>query len=140
MGQTDAIAGKKQRAFRLIQLLDQASDLFGHVCIGGTIFEFRGVECAQGGGIFNWGGLNIERDVDPHRAGAAIESQIDRLLKVVANLAGFKDRDGVLGDRLDDGDNVNFLHAELEHAQRTAVFREHAIRALDLAGNEERGR
>jgi len=46
---------------------------------------------------------------------------------------------GILRDRLDDGDDVDLLHAELTHAQRLASDGvEHAVGALDLAGEEDR--
>ena len=39
--------------------------------------------------------------------------------------------------RADDGDDVDFLHADLSHAQRGAVGGEHPVGALHLAGDEQ---
>ena len=67
-----------------------------------------------------------------------MEREIDGLLHVIADVFRLENRDRVLGDRLDDGDDVHFLHAELAHAQRLAVLVEHAVGPLHLAGDEER--
>src|SRR5579863_10133410 len=69
--------------------------------------------------------LDVERDVNPHRAGTPAERKINGLLHVIANIAGLENRHGVFGDWLDDGNDVHFLNAELTHTQRTAVFVKH---------------
>ena len=51
--------------------------------------------------------------------------------------AGFEDGDGVLGERRHDRDDVDLLHTDLANAHRRAIGVEHAIRALDLARDEE---
>ncbi len=61
------------------------------------------------------------------------------LFEVVADVGGVEDGDGVLGDGLDDGDDVDLLDAELAHAERLAVGGEHAVGAFDLSGEEEDG-
>ena len=86
------------------------------------------------------GGLDVEGDVDPDRAGAAVEREIDGFLEVVADVFGDEDRLGVLGDGPDDGADVDLLDAELAHAEGLAGGGvEHAVGALDLAGEEEGG-
>ena len=98
-----------------------------------------GVEAAQGSFV-DRGGLHVERDVDPDRPGAAVHGEVDGLLEVIADVVGLEHDDGVLGDRRDDGNDVDFLDAELAHAERLAGDGvEHAVGALDLAGEEEHG-
>jgi hypothetical protein len=64
-----------------------------------------------GGGI-NLSGLDIERYVDPDRPATAAKSQMDGLFQVKSNGGGVFDGDRVLGDRMDDGDNIDLLHAQ----------------------------
>ena len=96
----------------------------------------EGAECA----FFDGRGLDVERDVDPDGAGAAVEGEVDGFFEVVADVGGIENSDGVLGDGGDDGADVDLLNAELAHAERLAGKGvEHAVRALDLAGEEEGG-
>lgn len=106
---------------------------------GGGRRQLGRVEGTEGGWIGDRRGLDVEGDVDPDRAGTAVEGKVDGFFEVVADVEGVEDGDSVLGDGLDDGDDVHFLNAELAHAEGAAVGREHAIGALDLAGDDEHG-
>ena len=57
---------------------------------------------------------------------------MESLFHVVANLARFKDRNGIFGDRLNDRDDVDFLHAELAHPKRLSLPVEHPVGPLYL--------
>ena len=60
---------------------------------------------------------------------------------MVPDVVGLKNRDRILGDRGDNRADVDLLHAELAHAERLAgQLIEHAVGALDLAGNVQHGR
>ncbi len=83
-------------------------------------------------------GLDIERNVNPDRAGAAVQREVMGLLELKADVERVEHDYSVFRDRLDDGDDVDLLHAELTHAQRLASDSvEHAVGALDLAGEED---
>ena len=60
-----------------------------------------------------------------------------RLFQVVTDPGGFQHRHRVLGERLDDGDNVHFLHAKLPHAERRSVGGKHPVGTLDLSGEKQ---
>jgi len=81
--------------------------------------------------------LHVQRDIDPHRSGTSALGEIKRLFEVVADALRIVDRDRVLGDRLDDGDDVHFLDAHLPDTERSAIRTEHAIGTLHLPGNED---
>ncbi len=69
-----------------------------------------------------------------------MEGEIDGLLQMVTNLVRIEDRDGVLRNRLNDRDDVYFLHAKLTHAQWPTLFVEHAVRPFNLTGKKQRRR
>ncbi len=124
----------------LCNSLDHAGDFVLEVGIGDRGFVLGRVEAAQRAGIWDGGGLHIERDVDPDGAGAAVQREVVSLFELVADVEGIEHDCGVLGDRLDDRHDIDFLHTELAHAERLAGDRvEHAVGTLDLAGEEERG-
>ena len=136
--QADAVAGKEQRALARVEGLDRTADF---LCDIG-----RSVDCGSGARtrpgrrraelrLVDGRSLHVERDVDPDRARAAVQREVDGLLQVVADVGGLEDRHGVLRDGRDDGADVDFLHAELAHAERLAGGIEHAVGALDLAGD-----
>ena len=138
--QTDAVAGKEQRPLGLIQLFDQQADLLLQIRIAGMLLQLRRIKAAQCRGVVDGRGLHIERNINPDRAGTAVEGEINGLLHVVADLLRIENSNRVLGNRLDDGDDVHLLHAELAHSQRPLVFAEHAVGALHLAGDKQRRR
>ena len=108
------------------------------VGLGGLVLV--GIEGAESAGIRDGGGLDVEGDIDPDGAGASVEGEVVGLFELEADVEGVEDGDGVLGDGLDDGDDVDFLDAELAHAEGLAGDGvEHAVGALDLAGEEEGG-
>ena len=71
--------------------------------------------------------------------GPPVARQVDGLLQVVADARGVQHGHRVLGDRLDDRDDVDFLHAQLPHAERRAIGGEHAVGALHLTGEKQHG-
>ena len=55
---------------------------------------------------------------------------------MIADALGLGDRDGILRDRLNDGYDVDFLHAHLPDAQGCAIGVVHPVGALHLSRNE----
>ena len=85
--------------------------------------------------------LHVQRNVDPDRPGPPGDRQVRGLFEMVADALGIRDRDGILGDRSNDGDDVDLLHAHLPDAQRCAVGVVDPVGTLHLPGDEEaRGR
>jgi hypothetical protein len=136
--QAHPVAYKDHRPFGTIQCLDGLADL---------LHEGRGIESGRDFArikrrqmVFIDGrGLHIERDIDPDRAGTAVTRQIDRLFEVIADAGRVQYRNGVFRDGLDDGYDVQFLDAELAHAQRGSIRGEHAVGPLHLTGNHQHG-
>ena len=66
-----------------------------------------------------------------------MKGKIDGLLQMVANFVRIENRDGIFRNRLYDRNDVDFLHAQLTHAQWPTIFIEHAIRPFHLARDKE---
>ena len=79
--------------------------------------------------------LHVDRDVHPHRAGAATGGDVQRLLQLEAHALRVGQQDGVLGDRLGHAHDLGFLVAEL--AQPGHRVGGQAGLALDLARDHE---
>src|SRR6202034_2602130 len=110
--QAYTVTREKQGAFSAVQLFKQAPDFVLQRPIGGRLLQLRGIKAAQSRWLSNRRSLDIERDIDPHRTGAAVEGKIDSHFQMVANVVGIENRDRVLRNRLHDRDYVYFLHAK----------------------------
>ena len=97
-GGANAVARQDDWAFDPVE----GGDEFGHLLVklvpGSHRVRFWGWdEAGQGVGI-NHRCLHVQRNVNPHRSAPPLTRQIDGLLQMVANAAGFLDGDGILGE------------------------------------------
>ena len=95
--------------------------------------KFARIECRQGR-LVQFGRLHVQGDVDPDGSGPAVFGQVDCLVEMVSNRLGIVDQHGVLGDRLNDVDNVDFLKAHLTNAAARQQ-----IGPFHLAREDQRG-
>ena len=122
------MAGEDQRAFRLGEYCQhRGGSGAGALSVAGGV---------QPGRVAGSMGRPARRGArrSTHRAGAAGFIQVQGLLEMDAHHLRVVQRDGVFGDRADDGDDVHLLHAAL--ADRAAG---QAVRALGLAGEHQHG-
>ena len=89
-GEADAVAGEEQRALGGVECFDDARRLRRGCwrCRGlvRPLASSSGSKRAEGGGVVDGRGLDVERDVDPDGAGAAVEGEVDGLFEVVADV------------------------------------------------------
>ena len=124
----NAVTGQDHRAFGSLQKVQQ---LVGRCRdIGGWLVLFGRGESGQLGGI-DLGRLNIERDIQPHRARTTGRGPMQGFFEMITNSIRLHHGHGVLGDGFDDGYDVDFLRSQLSE---TAAFE---IGSLDLAGQEQ---
>ncbi len=136
MSEPNAVACKQERTVGPIELFNQATNFGLQIGVCRWIAEFAWIESAQSERI-NGRSLHVDWYVDPNWTWSAMQSKIDRFFQVIANLVCVEDRNRVLGNRLHNRDDVDFLHAELAHAKWISLAVEHAVGAFDLARNHE---
>ena len=79
------------------------------------------------------GSLHVQRHIEPHRALAPVEHQVQRLLQLIAHAQRIEQAHRILGQWRDHTDDIQLLGAELTQA---AISLE--VGTLDLSGNEQR--
>ena len=110
VGETDAGAGEEDGTLGVVDATESVGDLCGD---GGGVPQelvFGWVVVFESG-LVDLGGLDVDGDVDPAGAGAAVLREVPGAFEVIGDGGGIVDPDGVLGDAFDHADDVDFLVA-----------------------------
>ncbi len=130
-GGPNAAAGEDHRPARAAQPIDNGRCLRGRM----PFFRYGGRYEASQSGWVDRRALNVDRHIQPDRAGATGSRQVQRLIEVPGSILGVLDQSSILGDTTHHRHDVAFLIAQLP--QSRYPHRCQTRGAFDLAGEDD---